>query len=550
MLADDCDRGTSSVLLEGDKNRMPYAEYIRALRAGWWLAVLGALLGAGLATAVVMASTPLYETNTRLFVSTVGTDDLATAVQGSQFSQERVASYAQLLESRDLMATVIDRLDLATTPDELQSQIEATVVPETVLLDVTVTDPEPERALAITSSVADEFGELVTRLETPEDATTSPVRIAVVASPELPTEPSSPRTARDVPLGAALGLLAGMGAAVLRGRRDTAVKDDDATATAVGAPVIGDIVTDAQLAEAHVMRPYDTSRVAEGFRQVRANLQFLRVDQPPRVILVSSPLAGEGKSTLTVNLALALSETGLSVTLVEADLRRPRAARYLGRVTGVGLTNILSGTADLDDVLQPHGDGRLQVLASGPKAPNPGELLSSEAMSQVLAQLRTRSDVVLVDGPPLLPVADAVGLASRVDGVVICARFGKTPREALESSREVLDRVGASVLGAVLTMVPPRARTTGAYAYGYSDDPPDRPRSAHRSGSRAGRRAAAADGSAPETAVAASGVDGPPSADDGRTATAGTGDGRPVASAERPQSTSRAAEDEETADRP
>jgi capsular exopolysaccharide synthesis family protein len=445
---------------------MTYREYLRSLRRGWLLVLVGLLLGSGAASAFVATATPQFQATTQLFVSTPGASGVADAVQGSQFSQQRVTSYAQLLEGRDLAKAVIARLGLEASADDLMEQIEATAVPETVLLDVTVTDPSPERALAIARVLAREFGARVTRLETPAGASTSPVKVEVVTTPELPDRPSSPDIPRTLAVGSVLGLLLGLSMAAARARLDTKVRDDDSVADAVGAAVIGSVVADPRLGRSHVMAAHDTSPASEALRHIRANLQFLRVDHPPRVIMVSSPLAEEGKSTLAVNLAVSLAEAGRTVALVEADLRRPQATRYLGLVAGAGLTNVLNGSAALDDVLQHRQDG-LVVLASGPTPPNPSELVASEAMARLLADLRNRVDIVLVDAPPLLPVADAVGLAPLTDGVLVCARYGRTRAEHLQLARSILDRVGATTLGAVLTLVPPRARAVTSFSYGY-----------------------------------------------------------------------------------
>ncbi|MCV2491136.1 polysaccharide biosynthesis tyrosine autokinase [Geodermatophilus sp. YIM 151500] len=450
---------------------MTYAQYLRSLRAGWWLLVVGLLLGGAVATGLTAASIPRYQTTTQLFVTTGGATDLAAAVQGGQFSQQRVASYARLLEGRGLMSVVIDRLDLPLTADELGERIDAVPVPDTVLLDVVVTDTSPRRALDISRALQDEFADLIGDLETLESSSDASVKVTVVSPPELPSTPITPRAVRDLAVGLVLGLLGGVGAALVRTHLDTAIRDRDAAGHALGAPVVGAVPFDASLTRKGVAGPNDTSRVAEAFRRLRANLLFLQVDRPPRVILVASPLAEEGKTTVAVHLAVALAESGQRVTLVEADLRRPTAVRSLGGISGAGLTNVLTGSADLDDVLQEHGghgDGRLTFLAAGPLPPNPGELLASAAMHDLIGRLTERSDVVLVDGPPLLPVADAVGLAPLTDGVLLCIRHGSSRWEQVGLAAETLDRVGAVTLGAVLTLVPPRAAGVLDHGYGYA----------------------------------------------------------------------------------
>jgi receptor protein-tyrosine kinase len=174
-----------------------------------------------------------------------------------------------------------------------------------------------------------------------------------------------------------------------------------------------------------------------------------------------------------INLALALAEAGRRVTVVEADLRRPRITRYLGMVGGVGLTNVLAGAADVADVTQYYGNDGLAVVGAGPTPPNPGELMASTAMAEVLGKLRASSDFVLVDSPPLLPVADSTGLAVLVDGVLLSVRYGVTRRDQLEQAAAMVQRVGAKTLGVILNMVPTKAEIASALGHGYDYDAED-----------------------------------------------------------------------------
>jgi capsular exopolysaccharide synthesis family protein len=445
---------------------MELREVVRAFRAFWWMLVTGVLLGGIAATAVSLLVTPQYTSHTRLFVSTTGSTSTSDVLTGSQFSQQRVASYVRLLTGEDLAARVIADLELDMTPEEFAEQVTASAVPETVLLDVTVTDPSPQRARDIAEGTSAEFIRLIRGLETPRGSGTSPVTVTVVDTAKLPARPSEPQVLRNIVLGLAVGLLAGGGAAVVAARLDRSVKDGDEASALVGAPLVGTIQRDQALNKTHTTDRRGDSRTAEDYRQLRNNLRFLEVDDPPRVIMVSSAVPAEGKTTLVINLALALAEAGQRVIVVEADLRRPKVTSYLGMVGGVGLTNVLTGTAYLEEVLQQHGMDGLTVLAAGPTPPNPGELLASSHMRAVVEKLRGRFDVVLVDAPPLLPVADASGLAPHTDGVLLSVRYGSTRRDQLRQAATTVERAGGRTLGAVLNIVPPRAGS--AYGYGYS----------------------------------------------------------------------------------
>jgi capsular exopolysaccharide synthesis family protein len=443
---------------------------LTAVRTRWWMPFAGLVVGGALATAISVTAVPEYAAHTQLFVSTTDSDNTSDALQGSQFSEDRVASYAQLLSGEVVAARVIDALDLDTTPSELATQVSATPLLDTVLIDVAVTDTSPERAQAIAEEVGRQFPGLVAELERPGSPETSPVAVTVTKPPELPESPTSPKTTRNVVLGLMVGLLAGVAAAIARAALDRSVRDPDEASALAKAPVLGVIVRDARFGQEHVVAATHNSGAGEGYRQLRSNLQFLSVDNPPKVIMVTSAIPGQGKSTAVANLGVALAQAGRQVTLVEGDLRKPMLTTYLGLVEGAGLTSVLTRTVELTDVLQSWGEDGLSLVAAGPLPPNPGELLGSSHMKLLLDELREKNDFVLIDTPPVLPVADATGVAVMVDGVVVCARYGKTTRDQLKQVRALLDQVGARTLGVVLNAVPPRSKLAASFGHQYTSD--------------------------------------------------------------------------------
>ena len=447
---------------------MNLREMTAALRSGWWLLLVGLVLGGVVALVLSVLQTPLYTSTTQLFVSATASASTSDALQGSQLSQQRVTSYAQLVTGEKLARRITERLHLQMAPASLADEISATAVPDTVLIDVAVTDPSADRAQRVAEAVGSEFPALVEELETPRSGGASPVKVTVTETPEVPLAPSSPQPVRNVALGSVVGLLLGVGLATSRARLDRSVKDAAEAAELVGAPVIGTVLRDQSLEKDHTIERTGESRTAEDYRQLRNNLQFLNVDDPPRVIMVSSAIPSEGKTTLVINLGLALAEAGQRVVIVEADLRRPKVINYLRLVAGAGLTNVLAGTAEIDDVLQRYGDAQISVVAGGPTPPNPGELLASSHMQSLVEKLRARFDFVLLDVPPLLPVADASGLAPHTDGVLLSVRYGSTRKDQLQQAAATVERVGGKTLGVILNIVPPKAGAAAAYGYAYT----------------------------------------------------------------------------------
>ncbi len=206
---------------------------------------------------------------------------------------------------------------------------------------------------------------------------------------------------------------------------------------------------------------------AEALRSLRTSLMLSRPGTPPRVTLVVSPSPREGKTTIAINLAIAFAQHG-STCLVDADLRRPAVARNLRTSSEIGLSNVLTGSADLETALNGPGEiPNLTVLPAGPLPPNPGDLVSSEQMRDVIERLRQRFDYVMIDSPPIIPFADARALSSYSDGVVLVGRSGLTTRQALVRALEILNGIHAPILGVVLNGINLKSPDYHYYHYGY-----------------------------------------------------------------------------------
>lgn len=452
---------------------MDLRDYLAVLRAQWLLILAAVVLGLGGALVATAVATPQYEASTQLFVSTQGGTNSSDLAQGNSFSQQRVKSYSDIATSPIVLQPVIDELGLRTTPGQLARSITASAPLDTVLIDVAVRDPSPQQAARIADALGARFSATIVTLEQPADGGNATVRATVVRVPTVPSSPVTPRVPLNLALGLLVGLAVGVAAAVLRTRLDTSVKTEADVRALTGAAVLGGIAFDPD-AEAHplVVQSGVHNVRAEAFRQLRTNLQFVGLADEHRSVVVTSSLPGEGKSTTTANLALTLAAAGSRVALVEADLRRPKVAEYLGLEGAVGLTDVLIGTTTLDDVLQPWGgEGKLQVLACGTIPPNPSELLGSDRMRRVLTQLSTRFDHVLVDAPPLLPVTDAAVLSRLVGGVVVVVGSGRVHREALRRALASLAAVDARVLGTVVNRLPRRGPDAYGYGYGYGYEP-------------------------------------------------------------------------------
>ena len=275
--------------------------------------------------------------------------------------------------------------------------------------------------------------------------------------------PVRPTIPTNTILGAAGSLALAVVVLLLMDFLDTTIKSNDEVERVLGLPIMGySLVLEPLAADkqgpyvAHIPR----SPAAEAFRSLRTNLEFIGVDKPLRSLLISSPGASEGKTTISSNLAAVIAQSGKKVVLLDADFRRPRVHRAMGLSNRVGLSDVFRDKLSLKDVLQPWDGLSLSVITSGGIPPNPAELLASEKMRLILDELQSEFDLVIIDSAPTI-VTDSQLIAARVDGVLLVLNSGKTHMDAARSSVVQYRRVGAHLLGVVMNNIQPGS------GYGY-----------------------------------------------------------------------------------
>jgi polysaccharide biosynthesis transport protein len=446
-------------------------DYLRVLRRSWILVLAITVVAVGAATAYSLLVTPEYQATTKVFVSTQSATSVSDLTQGNTYTQQVVQSYSDIVTTPIVLDPVIARLGITESPELLAKRITASAPLNTVVIQISATDISPELAAGIANAVARSFTEVVGTLTPATSSGVTPVKVTIVQEASIPISPSSPIIPLNIALGLLVGLALGMGIAVLRYVVDTRIRGVHDVQAVSQAPILGGIAFDSNAVKRPLIVQDDPrSPRAESFRSLRTNLQFLDYGGRAHSFVFTSAIEGEGKTTTVSNLAIALADNGAKVVVVDADLRQPRLASTLGLEGAVGLTDVLIGNVNLVDAVQEWGTGTLRVLPAGMVPPNPSELLGSQSMTDVLKKLTEWYDIVLIDSPPLLPVSDAAILSKRTGGAILVAAAGKTRRNQLRGALDVLDGVGAEVLGIVLTMLPvkgPDAYGYGHAAYGY-----------------------------------------------------------------------------------
>ena len=444
---------------------MTLREYWKIVRRSWLLIVATTVVGTLAALGLSLLMTPMYQAQSQLFVSVQSAGGISNAYTGGLYVQQRIQSYVPVVDTPAVLDPVIAELGLDTDYTQLAVQVSVQNPTDTVLLNVLVTDVDAGQAARIADATAASLAKEIVRLET-TDSGAKPVKVELIRPAQVPISPVSPRTQLNLILGALLGLMVGVGLAVLRATLDTSIKSVEALQDATQTTLLGTIAYDSGAAK-HPLVTLQGSPRAEAYRSLRTNLQYVDVDHPPRSVVITSSVPVEGKSTTAVNLAIALAQGDSKVLLVEADLRRPRVAEYLGVEGSIGLTDILSGQARVDEAIIPWQRGLLDFLPCGAIPPNPSELLGSRQLAALLTEFDTRYDIVILDAPPLLPVTDAAILAAAADGAILVARYGATSHEQAEQAADSLRQVNARLFGTVLNFVPQKRRSR-KYDYDYS----------------------------------------------------------------------------------
>ncbi|MBI5100267.1 MAG: polysaccharide biosynthesis tyrosine autokinase [Nitrospirae bacterium] len=294
------------------------------------------------------------------------------------------------------------------------------------------------------------------------------VNVLIVEKAELPSSPVKPKKAMNVLLGLLLGLFGGVGMAFFVEYLDQTVKSPDDVEAKVGTPVLGLIPlvkTGASRIETIVMQE-PKSMIAENYRAVRTALLLSSAENPPKRILVTSAGPEEGKTSTSVNLATTIAQSGYSVLLIDADLRKPRINKVFGISNAKGLSTYLAGASDLDVICSTNVPN-LSLLTSGPVPPNPSELLGSKLMVELLNSLGERFDMIICDSPPLLSVADSLILGNILDATIIVTRAGKTTYDSVRKAVRTLGDLKVHILGIVINALD--VKKSDYYYYRYQN---------------------------------------------------------------------------------
>jgi capsular exopolysaccharide synthesis family protein len=407
-----------------------------------------------------------YAATAQVLINVPASATIQEQLAGTQLSSNLVATYASLITS-DVIKVRVDR-DLEGVGVKTPGSLGATVQPGTYLINIRATSPSATTAQLTANYGAAALVHAVSDLQSDQP---QPIQVKVVSPAEVPASPYKPRPSLDLAIGTLLGLLVGAVVVAAIEGLDRTVRTVQQADTLVRGPLLA--VVPRHKRRTVIVGGKGDGPDGEPYRSLRTAIRFLDLDHPIRTMLITSPTANDGKTSTAANLALALALSGERVIIVDADLRRAGLGRALGLDSSIGLTSLVLGKAQPADILQQYAQNLL-VVASGPLPPNPSEILGSQLVNGILNDLAAMADIVIIDAPPVLPVADAVVLSAQVDATMIVLRHSSTRRSGVAGTRRRLDAVGANVVGYVMNAVP-RRETREYYLderYGYYSSHP------------------------------------------------------------------------------
>ncbi len=428
---------------------MEMQDAVGILRRRWWVIALSVVLGLLLGIGLTASTDKTYTASSRVFLRLPGTTvDVDLALNANRLSAQLMSTYAKIVNTQATTTLIARDMNGKFTRDEVSRKVSAVPVAATLLLDLKATDHDPRVAAELANAAAKALRTVVSDLEATKAG--GGINASIVDRAEIPKDPTAPVPRKNLTVGLLAGLALGAIAAVALDLLDRTIRTPSTVSDVYDVPFLGSIPRQRRLNSAPLAalsRP--GSPTGESYRVLRTAIRYRDATNPLKTVLVTSGSAGEGKTTVAANLAIAMAQDGLKVILIDADFRRGRIADLFDVPASPGLSNVLLGKVKLRDALTSWGRG-LSVLAVGSSGLNPSEALGSNAMKALLAEAKAIADIVIIDAPPVLPVTDPAVLSALVDGTVIVARWGRTSLHAAVATRQTLENVGAEIVGVVL----------------------------------------------------------------------------------------------------
>ncbi|MFC5141970.1 polysaccharide biosynthesis tyrosine autokinase [Actinomycetospora rhizophila] len=440
---------------------MELRDYLRMLRRGWATILLVTMLGVTIASIYIALAPKRFESSTALFVTTANPATIDDLQQGSNFSSTAVVTYAQIIDSSTVLDPVSTELRPQRNVDDLVGAVSASVREDTTLIDIGAAASDPRSAAAIANATADSAVRIIPTLQTRPDGLPL-IRIQQIRPAAEPVTAASPDAPRILAIGLVVGLFVGLAGTIVRQSTDPRVQRADDLRSLTEVPVVATLPSSRGARNGIVARDAPSSPLGEAYRTLRTTIESLDPQRPRSIMFAAA--SGDSAVQVPANLAWTFAQSGRRVVLVDLDLRARAIAEAFSVNESAGISDLLIGHADLDDVVRSTTNPKLDVITSGAEHAVAPDLLGSEVLRGMFRRLERDYDIAVLHAPAVLALADAAMLAGAVGGTFLVVRAGRTRSEDVSSALETLANVRVRPLGLVLTDVrgPEAIRSTGA----------------------------------------------------------------------------------------
>lgn len=453
----------------------------KAIKQRWWIILLSVfVVGALTAWISFYVFKPVYEGTTKILIQTqtasnqIIYNDLLT-------NQKLVKTYSEIIKSNRVSEEVIHRLNLSITPEELLKKVTTKSNEESLITSITVQDYSPQGAVDIANAYAQAFYEIVNSVMQVDN-------VSMLDIAKLPPDPQPvfPKPFVNISISIFLTLVICIILILLYESIDKRIKSEEDLLRELELPVLGSIshlgkignwrgskmernrrLNDSKRGQMKQLVCIDepNSIEAEAFRRLRTNIRYSGVSKELKSLIITSAYSGEGKSTTIANLAIVMIQAGKKVLLIDADLRKPTIHHFFRIRNNIGLTNILIKQLEVQEVIQEVEGIGLHVISTGPLPPNPAELLGSHEMIELLEYGTHQYDLVLIDVPPILSLSDGQVIARHIEGALLVVRSNKVPKDNVKKAKQLLEHVGANIIGTIINDVKIKSKPKEEYYY-------------------------------------------------------------------------------------
>lgn len=404
--------------------------------------------------------TPMYKSSTSIVLASENSSSTITQTDIT-INKNLVNTYTEIIRSKAVLKETISYLNLDYSFQELAKNVSVSVVPETEIINIDVLDKDARTSQKIANQIAVIFTEKVKDIYDMKN-------VNILDKAEISTHADNINIIKETILYLVAGLMLGLIYAFLRFYFDRNIKNVTEVETKMELPIMGSVrdctkVMKKENNKKVLISVMPKSNFAEDVKTIRTNLDFSKVDQNMKTILITSSIPGEGKSFISANLAASFAQNNKRVILIDCDLRKGVVHKRLN-VNNVGLSNLIAkgDLSDLDEYIQDSGIKNLDVITRGVVPPNPSELLSSKAFKSILKLLEGYYDYVILDGPPVTNLPDSLIMSTLVDKTLIVSSIGYTPLSLLQNTKKSLENVNAPIAGIIVNKVPIKK---GGYYY-------------------------------------------------------------------------------------